>query len=132
MYYNDINILEFLVFMIDTNIKTKLFITAEEMMQIEIKPTYRMVIKQIVPIKTWLPIWTLYALSFRNSYLFYFTQLFFISIIALLKAQFLLCLHQKTVNSHWVTYIVLRRLHSFWYTVLVYLQILKCELYFKR
>ena len=36
----------------------KLFITAE-MMQIEITPIYRRVIKQIVPIKTWLPIWTL-------------------------------------------------------------------------
>ena len=46
------NILEFLVFIVDTDIKTKLFIAAEEMMQIEIKPTYRMVIKQIVPIKT--------------------------------------------------------------------------------
>ena len=42
----------------------KLFITAE-MMQIEITPIYRRVIKQIVPIKTWLPIWTLrIAISF--------------------------------------------------------------------
>ena len=110
MLYKDMNILEFLVFMVDTDIKTKLFIAAEEMMQIEIKPTYRMVIKQIVPIKTWLPIWTLCALSFKNSYLFHFAQLFFIFIIVLLKAP-VFYFHQKTLNSHWVTYLYLRRIY---------------------
>ena len=36
-------------------------------MQIEIKPTYLMVIKQIVPIKTWLPIWTHSALNYPSE-----------------------------------------------------------------
>ena len=44
----------------------------------------------------------------QKLYLFHFAQLFFIFIIVLLKAPFFY-FHQKTVNSHWATYLYLRR-----------------------